>query len=396
MMEPDETYTAPMPNRVCTAIAIALALATSVVACNAPRGAEPDERLLFVGTYTVAPSKGIYAFRFNDRTGALTAIGLAAETVNPSFLAASPDKRFVFTVNETASYGGGRAGSVTSFAVNAARGSLTQLSVASSRGADPCHLAVDRTGRFLAIANYSAGNVAVLRIGADGRLGASTSVQAHRGSGPNTARQAGPYAHAVLFSADNRFLLAADLGIDRLLVYRFEEKTGVITPHDPPDARLAPGAGPRHLAWHPGGRLAFSIDELASTITTFSWDASRGALNTGVTVRTLPADFTGASFTAEIEMHPSGRFVYGSNRGHDSIAVFAVGAAGALALVEIESTRGRTPRSFTIDRTGRWLLAANQESGTIAVFQINQETGALVPVGEPAEVPSPVSLLLVS
>jgi 6-phosphogluconolactonase len=375
--------------------AIVLAAVTTVGACQAPPGAEQDERLLFVGTYTVAPSKGIYAFRFNDRTGTLSALGLAAEATNPSFLAASPDQRFLFAVNETATYGE-KSGSVTSFAVDTARGSLNQLSVTSSRGADPCHLAVDRTGRFVAIANYSGGNVAVLSIGADGRLGLSTSVQAHRGSGPNAARQAAPYAHAVAFTADNRFLLAADLGIDRVLVYRFDEKTGVITPHDPPGARVAPGAGPRHLAWHPDGHLAFSIDELASTITTFAWDALQGALTSGATVRTLPAGFTGDSFTAEIEVHPSGRFVYGSNRGHDSIAAFAVGAAGSLALVEIESTRGRTPRSFTIDRTGRWLLAANQDTGTLAVFQIDQKTGALAPVGEPAKVPSPVSLLFVS
>ena len=351
-----------------------------------------SERVVYVGTYTGETSKGIYAFRFDDRTGGLTPLGLVAETPNPSFLTSSADGRFVFAVNELQSFGGVMEGSVTSFAADPATAKLTELSVQPSRGAGPCHLALDRTGRYLAVANYSGGNFALFPVGADGRLQPATRIVAGDRSEPGPTPPARPLGHMVGFDAHNRFLIAADKGLDRLLVYRFHPSTGELTPNQPPSAALPSGSGPRHFAFHPNGTWLFAINEQAATITTFSWDQESGNLTASASVSTRPAEITTGS-TAEIAVHPSGRFVYGSNRGHDSIAVFSVGNRGALTLVEYESTRGQTPRNFALDRSGRWLIAANQQSGTLAVFSIDQRTGALSPVGALTSVGSPVSVL---
>jgi 6-phosphogluconolactonase len=349
------------------------------------------ERMVYIGTYTGPESKGIYAFKFDDGSGALTPVGLMAETPNPSFLTASADGRVVFAVNEVGSFGGEKSGSVTSFRVDAATHKLTPINTVSSRGADPCHLMLDATGRFLAVANYSGGTFAIFPVAADGSISPASTVLTNRGSGPNRQRQDAPHAHMVLFDAGNQFLYGADLGVDRVHVYRFDPATGAIT--QAASAAVAAGAGPRHLVLHPNGRTAFVINELASTISTFARNATTGALTLNGTLSTLPNGFTGASTTAEIAIHPNGKFLYGSNRGHDSIAVYSVGANGELKLVEIESTRGRTPRNFALDPSGRWLIAANQETNTLAVFRIDQSTGALAPTEALAKVPAPVSVL---
>ncbi len=268
---------------------------------------------------------------------------------------------------------------------------LDAISTQSSRGAHPCHLELDKTGRFLAVANYTGGNYSLFPVNAEGRLEPAVAVVAGKGRGP-TGRQEGPHGHAVTFDAANRFLIATDLGIDRVMVYRFDPAAGALAANTPPSVAMKPGAGPRHFVFHPNGHQAFVINELDSTITSLKWDGATGAFSVIGTVSTLPAGVT-ASTTAEIHVHPNGRFVYGSNRGHDSIAVYSVADDGSLKLVEIESTRGKTPRNFTIDPTGRWLLAGNQESSTIAVFGIDQTTGALTPVGEPVPAPTPVSIL---
>jgi 6-phosphogluconolactonase len=377
--------------------AFAALLAASAVPVGLAQPAAPSQgRIVLVGTYTGPDSQGIYAFRFDDRAGTLAPLGLAAETANPSFLAASPDRRFVFAVNEVDAYGGERQGSVSSFSLDAVHARLTPLSVQASRGANPCHLAVDRTGRFLAVANYTSGNFALLPVGADGRLGPAVTVLTHTGSGPNVDRQEGPHAHAVVFDASNRFLIGSDLGLDRLFVYRFAASRGAVTPGDPPATAVAPGSGPRHFAFHPTRPLAFSINELASTITSYDWDAATGRLTTLGTYSTLPAGATVANTTAELAVHPTGRFLYGSNRGHDSIAAFRIDGHGTLTLVGVESTRGATPRHFAIDPGGRWLLAANQQSGTVSVFRIDQATGALTPSGPLSQVGSPVCLLFLN
>jgi 6-phosphogluconolactonase len=374
-------------------LTVSLALAMAFAAGVAGRAFVQAGRLVFIGTYTDATTKGIYAFRFDDRTGALSPLGLVAETPSPSFLATSSSGRFLFAVNEIGTFKGEKSGSVSSFAVDPATGKLTELSVQPTRGAAPCHLALDRAERYLAVANYNGGNFALLPVDAAGKLGPVKVVVAGEGSGPNRERQEGPHGHAVVFDPQNAFLIGSDLGIDKVLVYRFNAAAGSLTPGDPPSASLPPGSGPRHFAFHPNGKYAFSISELKSTITSFSWDAKAGRLATIGSVSTLPADFHGVSTTAEIVVHPNGQFVYGSNRGHDSIAVFAVNGDGTLKFVQHASTRGETPRNFAIDPSGRWLIAANQKSGTLAVFRIDDKTGALSPTGPLANVGSPVNVL---
>jgi 6-phosphogluconolactonase len=369
-----------------------VAMAAALASAWAPQEAG---RLMLVGTYTGPSSRGIHAFRFDPSTGAIAPVGLAAETPNPSFLTSSADGRFVFAVNEVSSYEGTRAGSVTSFAVDAAAGRLTPLSVRSTQGADPCHLALDRTGRFLAVANYTGGNFVVLPVGADGRLGEVASDLRNQGSGPNRARQDGPHAHMVQFDEGNRFLLGADLGLDRIVVYPFDAATGVAPSVAPASFAVAPGAGARHFAFHPADPLLFVINELASTVESFGWDAATRSLDAIGHYSTLPDDYTGESTTAEIAVHPNGRFLYGSNRGHDSIAVFAISSDGQLAAVEHTSTRGRTPRHFAIDPSGRWLIAANQQSDSLAVFAIDESSGRLTPTGGLTPVGAPVSILFV-
>ena len=350
-------------------------------------------RLVYVGTYTGNASKGIYAFRFDEGSGALSPVGLAAGTKSPSFLAVSPNHNFLYAVNEISSFEGERAGSVTAFRIDAQSGKLTALNAKSSKGDGPCHLAVDATGRFVAVANYGGGNFSLLPIGGDGRLGDAVAILANGGSGHDKERQEGPHAHAVVFDGRNRYLLGVDLGLDRVFVYKFDPSTGSLGANDPSSVQLAPGAGPRHVAFHPTLPLAFSINELTSTITSLSWDAARGRLAAAGSVSSLPAGFSGENTTAEIAVHPNGRFLYGSNRGDDSIAVFAIAPTGTLTLVEHESTRGKEPRNFAIAPSGKWLIAANQKSNSLAVFSIDQNTGALTPVGALAQVGTPVCVL---
>lgn len=350
-------------------------------------------RLVYIGTYTGDSSKGIYAFRFDEGSGALSPVGLVAETKSPSFLAVGPNRKFLYAVNEISSFEGERAGSVSAFSIDIQSGRLTALNAKSSKGDGPCHLAVDATGRFVAVANYGGGNFSLLPIGADGRLGDAVAILANGGSGPDKEHQEGPHAHAVVFDGRNRYLLGADLGLDRVFVYKFDPSTGSLGANDPSSVQLAPGAGPRHVAFHPTLPLAFSINELTSTITSLSWDPAKGRLAAAGSVSSLPAGFAGENTTAEIAVHPNGRFLYGSNRGNDSIAVLAIAPTGTLTLVEHESTRGKEPRNFAIDPSGKWLIAANQKSNSLAVFSIDQNTGALSPVGGLAQVGTPVCVL---
>jgi 6-phosphogluconolactonase len=358
--------------------------------------APPAGRLVFIGTYTgeKTGSKGIYAFRFNDASGALRPLGLKAETASPSFLATNATGRVLYAVNEVGNFAGGKAGSVSSFAVDPVSGALTPLGdPVSTQGEHPCHLQCDATGRTLAVANYSGGSFAVFPLGPDGRIGSTPTMLRGKGAGPNKARQSGPHGHQTVFDPSNRYMLAVDLGIDQVLVYKFDAASGRVTPNEPASVALPPGSGPRHLAFHPSGRFVFVINELGSTISTLSWTAATGVLAPLGSVSTLPAGFAGTSSTAEIAVHPNGRFVYGSNRGHDSIAVFTAAADGRLTPVEHEPTRGQAPRHFTLDPSGRWLIAANQNSNSLAVFSVDQSSGALTPSGPLAAVGGPVCVL---
>ncbi len=344
---------------------------------------------IYVGTYTFRSSKGIYAFNLNLSTGETTPPQLVAETPQPSFLALHPSGSFLYAVNEI--WEGGKEGTVSAFTVERETEALTLLNQQPSKGVGPCHLTVDKTGKWALVANYGSGSVAVLPILPNGSLGEPTCVVQHEGKSVHPKRQEGPHAHSVTLDPANKFAIVADLGIDKLLVYRFDAEKGTLTPNDPPFAATAPGAGPRHVAFHPNGRFLFAINELNSTITVYRYDGEKGVLTEVQTVPTLPSDFSGTNTTAEVQVHPTGRFLYGSNRGHDSIVIYAVDSrSGKLTFIGHQPTQGKTPRNFGIDPTGAFLLAANQDSDTIVLFRIDPQTGKLNPTGRIVEVPTPV------
>jgi len=355
--------------------------------------AEAGKYLIYVGTNTVRGGKGIYVFRYEAATGQFEDLGLAAETPSPAFLAISPNHKFLYAVNEIDEYQGQSSGIVSAFSVDGKTGKLTLLNQVASKGASPCHISLDHTGKFVLVANYTGGNLSVLPVGEDGRLGEASDFVQHQGHGPNHDRQEKSHPHWIGVSADNRFALNADLGLDKVFVYRFDASQGKLTPNDPRFAKLPPGAGPRHLAFHPNGKVAYVIDELNSTITTFSFDAKAGKLKQLQAVPTLPKDFSSESTTAEVAVHPSGKFLYGSNRGHDSLAVFTIDPAkGILTFVEHVSVKGKTPRNFEIDPPGNRLLVANQGTDNIVEFAIDSTTGKLTPTGTELKVPAPVCI----
>jgi 6-phosphogluconolactonase len=374
-----------------------LALLLTPYIQGAEKAAAKGEYLVYFGTYTGQKSKGVYAYRFDAATARLTSLGLVAETTSPSFLAVHPNRRFLYAVNEVDNYEGQKGGAVSAFAIDRQTGKLTFLNEVSSRGAGPCHLALDKAGKNVLVANYGGGSVAVFPVLPSGRLGEASDFVQHAGSSVDPQRQQGPHAHSILPSPDNRFAIAADLGLDELLVYRLDPTKGSLEPDIPAFAKVSPGAGPRHFAFHPSGKFVYVNNEMGSTVTVFSYDAARGVLRMLQTLSTLPRDFSGDNTTAEVEVHPTGRFVYVSNRGHDSIAVFAVDPGkGTLTAVEYVPTQGKTPRSFEIDPTGSYLFAANMNSDSVVVFRIDAKTGRLTPTDQVLEVPSPVCVKFVA
>jgi len=383
-------------RRIRYAALFLLALCTVQPSVRLGGAGKSPEYLVYFGTYTGKDSKGIYACRFRPDTDKLTPVELAAETVSPSFLAVDPARHYLFAANETGDYQGSKSGSVSSFAIDRHSGKLTAVNTVPSRGADPCHLTVNQTGTRVLVANYTGGSVAVLPVKAGGALGEASDFVQHLGSSLDPSRQKEPHAHDVVLSRDNRFAVVADLGLDKLLVYRFDSAKGALTPNDPPYGSLKPGSGPRHFAFHPNGRFGYAISEMANTVTAFKWDGKKGVFDELQTVSTLPKGFTGENTTAEIAVHPSGRFLYGSNRGHDSIAVFAIDAGkGTLTFVEDVPTLGKEPRHFALDPSGAYLFAANQNSNTVVVFRVNARTGRLTPAGQQFDVPSPVCVTFV-
>ena len=371
-------------------------LAGCLVGCSLFAADSPSDYRAYVGTYTGAKSKGIYVAPFDSKTGRLGTPELAAEVASPSFLAVHPNHRFLYAVNEVASFGGKKSGAVTAFAIDRATGKLRQLNQQPSMGDGPCHLAVDSSGRSVLIANYGGGSVASLPIREDGSLGEPGSFVQHHGSSVNPSRQKGPHGHCILPDPSNRFALACDLGLDQVLIYRLDPANGTLTAHDPAFASTKPGAGPRHLAFRPDGKFAYVINEMDCTMTAFAWDPARGALQEVQTLSTLPGEIQRGYSTAEVAVHPNGRFVYGSNRGHDTIAVFTFNEdSGRLTLVQNAPTQGRTPRHFAIDPHGKFLFAENQGSDTIVGFTIDPQSGKLEPSGVKVEVGSPVCLVFV-
>lgn len=354
--------------------------------------------LVYVGTYTQTTSKGIYLFRLQTenlevpQNVTLAPMGLAAESRNPSFLELDAKRRLLFAVNEIDDFEGQRSGAVSAFTIRP-DGTLTLLNQQSSKGTGPCHLTLDRTGRHVLIANYGGGSVTVLPVGADGRLGAATDFVQHTGSSVNPERQRGPHAHCVTMDRANRFALVCDLGLDKVLIYKFDAQRGKLTPNDPAFAAVKPGSGPRHMVFRPDGRFAYVANEMTSTITVFTFDGRSGAMREVQTVSTLPPHFDSPNSIAEIGIHPSGQWVYASNRGHNSVVLFNVDrGSGRLTYVEEQGTGGAKPRHFGIDPAARHLAVGNQDSDTVLVCRIDAGNGRLKPSGVFASVPSPVCI----
>jgi 6-phosphogluconolactonase len=377
------------------AIAVLTVAAFDQACRSSPAG---GDMLVYFGTYTGEKSKGVYVSRLDLASGALTAPELAAETTSPGFLAVHPRQTFLYAVNEVSEFQGKASGSVSAFAIDRDTGRLTALNQQPSVGRGPAHLVVDKAGRNVLVANYGGGSVAVVPIGTDGALKPPSAFIQHTGASVNPQRQQGPHAHSINVDPANRFAYVADLGLDKVLVYRFDAEKGTLVANDPPFAAVAPGAGPRHFAIHPNGLFAYVINEMSLTVTAFSRDPDRGSLTEVQTISTLPPGqavepgFSGA----EVQVHPSGRFLYGSNRGHDTIVVFAIDEkSGRLTHVENRPTQGSTPRGFGIDPTGRYLLAANQRSDSVVVFRIDQQTGRLTPTGQTIAVGAPVCVKFV-
>lgn len=376
-------------SRLFALFAFTTSLFALAFAGAAGRPAASHSYLAFVGTYTnKTDSKGIYAYEFDAETGKLSLKGVAAETPDPSWVVIHPNGKFAYAANET-----DKKSMVTAFAIDAKSAKLTQLNQLPALGDSPCYLSFDKTGKYLFVANYSSGSIAVFPILADGRLGEHTAAVQHHGTGPNKERQEGPHAHWIEASPDNKFMQVADLGLDEILSYRFDAAKGTLTPNDPPFAKVAPGAGPRHGAFSTDGKFFYVVSELNSTVTAFAYDPGKGILKDFQVVSTLPKDFQGRNDDAEIAMHPDGKWLFASNRGHDTIAVFAVDpSSGMLRPAGEFPTGGKEPRHFAIDPTGRFLLAENQNSNSIVVLRIDPATGALAQVSKTDGVPSPVCL----
>jgi 6-phosphogluconolactonase len=365
-----------------------LKLALAGLILGAFASAEPKPQFLYVGNY----SKGIEAFQYDPQTLALQPLGMVGEIQRPSFLTIHPNGRFLYAVSELGNDNGSE-GYVYAFAVDKSTGKLQFLNRQSSGGGGACHLVVNKSGKFLLVANYGSGSVADFPLREDGSIGTLASKVQFEGSGPNLKRQKGPHAHAVVLSPDNRFLFVPDLGSDQVKIFKFEPATGALTPNTPASANVKAGAGPRHFAIAPNGHFAYVVDEMGSSVTAFKLDGSSGALTEIEAVSTLPADNTKVNNSAEIQIDPAGNFLYASNRGHDSIAVFAIDRkSGKLNRVQIVASGGATPRNFTIDPTGKHVLAANQDSNNIVLFDRDSKTGKLTSVGKTVTTPSPVCL----
>ena len=359
--------------------------------------------LVYVGTYSEpilfgtgqvlqGRGKGIYAYRFDAAAGALTLAGVTEGVRNASYLAFDAKRQFLYCVNEFKEYQGMVSGAVSAFRIDPATGTLTYLNTVASHGTDPCHLIVDRSNRCVLVANFASGSVSVLPIAADGSLEEASCVIQHEGSSVDPRRQKGPHAHAVEIDATNRYVFVPDLGCDSVFIYALDAEHGVLIPNPNQSAvKMVPGAGPRQLAMHPNGRFAYLINELNSTMTAYAYDAGRGTLKELHTLSTLPEGFAGDSTCAEVQVAPSGRFLYGSNRGHDSIVIYALDPdEGTMTLTGHESTRGKIPRNFTLSPKGDFIAAANQDSNTVVMFRVDPEKGTLTATGSVVEAGTPI------
>lgn len=355
----------------------------------------PNAYFVYVGAARGDDDKdGIYIYRMDMATGNLDPIGEVLNVSNPSFLAIHPNPRFLYAIDEDRSKSPSEAG-VSAFAIDPQTGGLTHINRQPSHGQGLCHIIVDQTGRHLLTAHYGGGSISVLPILSDGSLGEATEVIQHEGSSVHP-RQKAPHPHSIYVDPANRYAFVPDLGLDKVMIYRFDAQNGKLTPNDPPWAEVAPASGPRHFAFHTNGKFGYVINELASTVTAFEYDADRGILTEIQTISSLPEDFNEESWTAEVLVHPSGKFLYGSNRGHDSIAIFSIDEqSGRLELIDLEPTQGGHPRNFVMDPDGIYLFAENRDSDNVVVFRIDGETGKLEPTGHITNVPRPVCIKMI-
>jgi 6-phosphogluconolactonase len=367
---------------------LATLVATSLFAAKTPAG---EKLRVYVGTYTQgSKSEGIYRMELDLATGQATRPVLAAKTINPSFLAIHPNQRYLYAVNEVSTFDKKPGGAISAFAIDPKTGDLTFINQQSSGGAGPCHLIVDARGKNVLAANYGGGSICVLPIQQGGRLGKASAFIQHKGSSV-TPRQKGPHAHSINLDASNRFALVADLGLDKVLIYAFDAQKGTLKENTPASVSLAPGAGPRHLAFHPSGKFAYVINEIHSTVTAMRYDPKQGSLEKVQTLSTLPEGVKKGNSTAEVQVHPSGKFLYGSNRGHNSIAIFAIDpVTGKLTPLGHQGEGIKIPRNFEIDPTGTYLLVANQADDSVSAFRIDPKTGKLAATGTVVDVPRPV------
>lgn len=363
-----------------------------------------DELYVYVGTYTRpirfgtnrvlnGRGEGIYVFHMDPHSGSLEPCGTIKEVVNPSFLAMNPEKPFLYAVNEMKEFRGEPTGTVSSFSVDPEEGEFEFLNKRPTQGTDPCHVTVDKTGNYAFVANFSSGSVSAYPIIGEEGLGEATEFIQHRGSSADPNRQEGPHAHSVTLGPANRHAYVCDLGMDKVLVYGFDSGSGKLKAKSKQHFETRPGAGPRHFKFHPNGEFAYLINELDSTLVALSYEKESGALTEIQTVSTIPEDFEGENTCAEVQVSPSGEYVYGSNRGHDSIVIYKIDpGTGKLSYVDHQSSLGKTPRHFSIDPTGRFLLTANQDSDTVVTFKIDQKTGELENIGQITDVPTPVCI----
>lgn len=370
--------------------------ATELPVSTSPSPQPEGAFLIYVGGYTTRDNPGIRVGRLDPATGRVHGLRLAAEIRNPSFLALHPSKEFLYAVTETNEQNGRAGGGVSAFSIRRDSGDLQLLNTESTRGGGPCHVLVDASGRCLLVANYGGGSIVSFTLSPEGRLSPAVSFHQHSGSSVHPTRQRGPHAHGAYPDPESRFALVPDLGLDRIVLYRLEAHTGRLSAHEPSSAAMPPGAGPRHLAFNPAGTHVYVVNELDSTVSVLRWDSSSGTLTPLQQITTLPPGFEAQNTTAEIAVHPNGRFLFASNRGHDSIAVFQIDAeTGQLNALGHRGTQGRTPRHFALDPTGQWLIAANQDSDNIVVMRVDRATGQLGDPRPPVPTPKPSCILLV-
>jgi 6-phosphogluconolactonase len=373
-----------------------LGLAGLPLAAHAAGFAQKDQTyLVYVGTFSEPDAESIFLYRLNTTSGALTRLGATKAGANPTYLTLDPKQRFLYTVIETNEYNGNKSGSIRAYAIDRKTGGLTLLNEQSSFGPGPCYISLDRTNKMVLVANYAGGSVCALPVQANGQLGSPSATDQHTGSGPHK-NQTTPHAHCFLADPTNKVGLAVDLGIDQVLAYRLDPANGKFLPNPTVAFAAAPGAGPRHLTFHANNRWAYLINELNSTITALSYDAAKSKFTELQTLTTLPAGFTGDNSCADVHISPNGKFLYGSNRGHNSIVVYAIDpSTGKLTFVQHADTQGKTPRNFALDPSGRIALVGNQNTNNIFTYRIDSKTGKLTPTGISVNLPAPVCLQVI-